>query len=154
MKINASTTIWDLAEKGDIDTRLANCLKNDSSDLVVDIISRTEKYYINTPNFGRKSLQKLKDLLAKHGLKLADPIVISKDTSSNAHPKCAMSYLFKEFRNKIKKKYGRSVDLYYYQGEFICSERLSSEKFSEAELGFIQGFVYALKQLKDIGAIK
>ena len=50
--------------------RSANCLKNDNILYVGDLVQRTEIDMLRTPNFGRKSLNEIKDLLNKMNLHL------------------------------------------------------------------------------------
>ncbi len=50
--------------------RSANCLKNDNILYVGDLVQKTEADMLKTPNFGRKSLNEIRDLLSKMGLHL------------------------------------------------------------------------------------
>lgn len=50
--------------------RSANCLKNDNINYVGDLVQKSEIDMLRTPNFGRKSLNEIKDLLDKMGLHL------------------------------------------------------------------------------------
>jgi DNA-directed RNA polymerase subunit alpha len=50
--------------------RSANCLKNDNILYVGDLVQRSEIDMLRTPNFGRKSLNEIKDLLNKMNLHL------------------------------------------------------------------------------------
>jgi Bacterial RNA polymerase, alpha chain C terminal domain len=50
--------------------RTANCLKNDNVIFVGDLVQKTEAEMLRTPNFGRKSLNEIKELLAQMGLRL------------------------------------------------------------------------------------
>jgi DNA-directed RNA polymerase subunit alpha len=54
----------------DLSVRSANCLKNANIHTLQDLVMRTEKEMLETKNFGRKSLQEVQDILAKHGLHL------------------------------------------------------------------------------------
>ncbi len=48
--------------------RSANCLKNDNIVYIGDLIQKTEAEMLRTPNFGRKSLNEIKEVLASMGL--------------------------------------------------------------------------------------
>ena len=50
--------------------RSANCLKNDNIVYIGDLIQKTEAEMLRTPNFGRKSLNEIKEVLASMGLHL------------------------------------------------------------------------------------
>ncbi len=50
--------------------RSANCLKNDNIIYVGDLVQKTESEMLTTPNFGRKSLSEIKEVLSRMGLKL------------------------------------------------------------------------------------
>ena len=48
----------------------ANCLKNDNIIYIGDLVQKTEAEMLRTPNFGRKSLNEIKEVLASMGLRL------------------------------------------------------------------------------------
>ncbi len=50
--------------------RSANCLKNDNIVYIGDLIQKSENEMLRTPNFGRKSLNEIKEVLAQMGLHL------------------------------------------------------------------------------------
>ncbi len=50
--------------------RSANCLKNDNIVYIGDLIQKSEGEMLRTPNFGRKSLNEIKEVLAQMGLHL------------------------------------------------------------------------------------
>ena len=52
----------------ELSVRSANCLKNENIFYIGDLIQRTEADMLKTPNFGRKSLNEIKALLAGMGL--------------------------------------------------------------------------------------
>jgi DNA-directed RNA polymerase subunit alpha len=54
----------------ELSVRSANCLKNDNIVYIGDIIQKTEAEMLRTPNFGRKSLNEIKAVLAEMGLHL------------------------------------------------------------------------------------
>ena len=54
----------------ELSVRSANCLKNDNIVYIGDLIQKTEAEMLRTPNFGRKSLNEIKEVLAGMGLHL------------------------------------------------------------------------------------
>lgn len=58
--------VYDLDE---LSVRATNCLKNDNIIYVGDLVQKTEGEMLKTPNFGRKSLNEIKEKLAKIGLR-------------------------------------------------------------------------------------
>ncbi|MBI1239224.1 MAG: DNA-directed RNA polymerase subunit alpha [Alphaproteobacteria bacterium] len=54
----------------ELSVRSANCLKNDNIVYIGDLIQKTEQEMLRTPNFGRKSLNEIKEVLANMGLHL------------------------------------------------------------------------------------
>jgi DNA-directed RNA polymerase subunit alpha len=54
----------------ELSVRSANCLKNDNITYIGDLIQKTEAEMLRTPNFGRKSLNEIKEVLAAMGLHL------------------------------------------------------------------------------------
>ena len=54
----------------ELSVRSANCLKNDNIVYIGDLIQKTEAEMLRTPNFGRKSLNEIKEVLSSMGLHL------------------------------------------------------------------------------------
>ena len=54
----------------ELSVRSANCLKNDNIVYIGDLIQNTEAEMLKTPNFGRKSLNEIKEVLSSMGLHL------------------------------------------------------------------------------------
>jgi DNA-directed RNA polymerase subunit alpha len=54
----------------ELSVRSANCLKNDNIVYIGDLIQKTEGEMLRTPNFGRKSLNEIKEVLTGMGLHL------------------------------------------------------------------------------------
>jgi len=54
----------------ELSVRSANCLKNDNIVYIGDLIQKTEAEMLRTPNFGRKSLNEIKEVLISMGLHL------------------------------------------------------------------------------------
>jgi DNA-directed RNA polymerase subunit alpha len=57
-------------EELELSVRSANCLKNDNIVYIGDLVLKTESEMLRTPNFGRKSLNEIKEVLTKMGLHL------------------------------------------------------------------------------------
>lgn len=53
----------------ELSVRSQNCLKNDNIVYIGDLVIKTESEMLKTPNFGRKSLNEIKEVLANLGLK-------------------------------------------------------------------------------------
>ena len=58
----------------ELSVRSANCLKNDNIIYIGDLVQKTESEMLRTPNFGRKSLNEIKELLAQMDLHLGMPV--------------------------------------------------------------------------------
>lgn len=56
-------------EELELSVRSANCLKNDNIVYIGDLVQKTESEMLKTPNFGRKSLNEIKDVLSSMGLR-------------------------------------------------------------------------------------
>jgi len=54
----------------ELSVRSANCLKNDNIVYIGDLVHKSESEMLKTPNFGRKSLNEIKDVLSTMGLGL------------------------------------------------------------------------------------
>lgn len=54
----------------ELSVRSANCLKNDNIVYIGDLVQKTESEMLRTPNFGRKSLNEIKEVLTQMGLAL------------------------------------------------------------------------------------
>ena len=54
----------------ELSVRSANCLKNDNIIYIGDLVQKTEPEMLRTPNFGRKSLNEIKEVLSQMGLHL------------------------------------------------------------------------------------
>lgn len=59
----------------ELSVRSANCLKNDNIIYIGDLVQKTEGDMLRTPNFGRKSLNEIKEVLAQMGLHLGMEII-------------------------------------------------------------------------------
>jgi len=58
----------------ELSVRSANCLKNDNIVYIGDLVQKTEQEMLRTPNFGRKSLNEIKEVLTAMGLTLGMPV--------------------------------------------------------------------------------
>jgi hypothetical protein len=54
----------------ELSVRAANCLKNDNIIYIGDLVHKTEVEMLRTPNFGRRSLNEIKEVLVQMGLRL------------------------------------------------------------------------------------
>ena len=54
----------------ELSVRSANCLKNDNIIYIGDLVQKSEAEMLRTPNFGRKSLNEIKEVLTQMGLGL------------------------------------------------------------------------------------
>ena len=54
----------------ELSVRSANCLKNDNIVYIGDLVQKSEAEMLRTPNFGRKSLNEIKEVLSQMGLHL------------------------------------------------------------------------------------
>ena len=54
----------------ELSVRSANCLKNDNIIYIGDLVQKSEQEMLRTPNFGRKSLNEIKEVLTAMGLGL------------------------------------------------------------------------------------
>ena len=67
-KINEN--LYRLVDELELSVRSANCLKNAGIKLIGELVSKTEAEMLKTQNFGRKSLNEIKDILGDMGLTL------------------------------------------------------------------------------------
>lgn len=56
-------------EELELSVRSANCLKNDNVVYIGDLVQKSEAEMLKTPNFGRKSLNEIKDVLSNMSLR-------------------------------------------------------------------------------------
>ena len=57
-------------EELELSVRSANCLKNDNIIYIGDLVQKSESEMLRTPNFGRKSLNEIKEVLSSMSLYL------------------------------------------------------------------------------------
>lgn len=65
---NTHQKLWTETKELELSVRSANCLKNDNIIYIGDLVQKTETEMLRTPNFGRQSLNEIKEVLAKMGL--------------------------------------------------------------------------------------
>ncbi len=65
-----NTNLYRPVEELELSVRSANCLKNANIRLIGELVQRSEAEMLKTQNFGRKSLNEIKDILAEMGLGL------------------------------------------------------------------------------------
>jgi DNA-directed RNA polymerase subunit alpha len=65
----------------ELSVRSANCLQNANIRLIGELVQRTEAEMLKTKNFGRKSLNEIKEVLASMGLELGSKIENFPDRS-------------------------------------------------------------------------
>jgi DNA-directed RNA polymerase subunit alpha len=58
----------------ELSVRAANCLKNANIKTIADLVQKTESEMLKTKNFGKKSLNEIKEVLAEMGLSLGGKI--------------------------------------------------------------------------------
>ncbi len=69
-ELNFNPNLLMKVEELELSVRSANCLKNDNIVYIGDLVQNTESEMLKTPNFGRKSLNEIKEVLTQMGLKL------------------------------------------------------------------------------------
>ncbi len=76
----------------ELSVRSMNCLKGDNIVYIGDLVQKSESEMLRTPNFGRKSLNEIKEVLSQMGLSLdmqvpGWPLENMEDASKRAHEK-------------------------------------------------------------------
>lgn len=69
-KYKINENLYRSVEELELSVRSANCLKNAQINLIGELVQRSEAEMLKTQNFGRKSLNEIKDILADMGLSL------------------------------------------------------------------------------------
>jgi DNA-directed RNA polymerase subunit alpha len=62
----------------ELSVRSYNCLKNANIKTIGDLVTKTEAEMLKTKNFGRKSLNEIKDILAEMGMSLGMNVDLKK----------------------------------------------------------------------------
>lgn len=71
---NFDSNLLKKVDELELSVRSANCLKNDNIVYIGDLIQKTETEMLRTPNFGRKSLNEIKEVLGRLDLELGQKI--------------------------------------------------------------------------------
>ena len=71
---NFDSNLLKKVDELELSVRSANCLKNDNIVYIGDLIQKTESEMLRTPNFGRKSLNEIKEVLGRLNLELGQKI--------------------------------------------------------------------------------
>ena len=69
-KLAFNSNLLKKVEELELSVRSANCLKNDNIIYIGDLVQKTESEMLRTPNFGRKSLNEIKEVLTQMELNL------------------------------------------------------------------------------------
>jgi len=69
-KLSFNSNLLKKVEELELSVRSANCLKNDNIIYIGDLVQKTEPEMLRTPNFGRKSLNEIKEVLTQMELNL------------------------------------------------------------------------------------
>ncbi len=69
IKLSYSPHLLKKVDELELSVRSQNCLKNDNIVYIGDLVIKTESEMLKTPNFGRKSLFEIKDVLSSFGLR-------------------------------------------------------------------------------------
>jgi DNA-directed RNA polymerase subunit alpha len=70
----------------ELSVRAANCLKNANIKTIADLVQKTEMEMLKTKNFGKKSLNEIKEILAEMGLSLGMKIEAPSSGDGSARP--------------------------------------------------------------------
>jgi DNA-directed RNA polymerase subunit alpha len=70
VKEKVNENLYRSVDELELSVRSANCLKNAGIKLIGELVSKSEAEMLKTQNFGRKSLNEIKDILADMGLTL------------------------------------------------------------------------------------
>jgi DNA-directed RNA polymerase subunit alpha len=65
-----SDNLFKSVDSLELSVRAANCLENAGIKYIGELVTKTEMEMLKTKNFGRKSLNEIKDILAEMGLSL------------------------------------------------------------------------------------
>ena len=69
-KLSFNSNLLKKVEELELSVRSANCLKNDNIIYIGDLVQKSESEMLRTPNFGRKSLNEIREVLMQMGLNL------------------------------------------------------------------------------------
>ena len=69
-EINFNRNLLRKVDELELSVRSANCLRNDNIVYIGDLVQKSENDMLRTPNFGRKSLNEIREVLMQMGLNL------------------------------------------------------------------------------------
>tara|TARA_Y100001951_G_C11072481_1_gene146841 strand:+ start:14 stop:460 length:447 start_codon:yes stop_codon:yes gene_type:complete len=69
-ELNFNSNLLGIVEELELSVRSMNCLKNDNIVYIGDLVQKSEMEMLRTPNFGRKSLNEIKEVLSTMSLNL------------------------------------------------------------------------------------
>ncbi|MCX7857400.1 MAG: DNA-directed RNA polymerase subunit alpha [Deltaproteobacteria bacterium] len=69
-KYEFNENLFKTVDELELSVRSANCLRNANIKYIGELVQKTEQQILETKNFGRKSLNEIKEILASMGLKL------------------------------------------------------------------------------------
>lgn len=78
-KSDVNENLFKSVEELELSVRSANCLQNANIRYIYELVTKTEAEMLRTKNFGRKSLNEIKDILAQMGLGLGLAIDLSPE---------------------------------------------------------------------------
>ncbi len=78
-KSDVNENLFKSVEELELSVRSANCLQNANIRYIYELVQKTEAEMLRTKNFGRKSLNEIKDILAQMGLGLGMPLDLSPE---------------------------------------------------------------------------
>ena len=67
---NINENMYKTVDELELSVRSANCLKNAGIHCIGELVQKTEAEMLKTKNFGRKSLNEIKEILQEMGLSL------------------------------------------------------------------------------------
>jgi DNA-directed RNA polymerase subunit alpha len=73
-RIEVNKNLFRSVNELELSVRAANCLKNANIKTIADLVQKTESEMLKTKNFGKKSLNEIKEVLAEMGLSLGGKI--------------------------------------------------------------------------------
>ena len=70
VEVNINDNLFRSVDELELSVRSSNCLKNANIHLIGELVQKTETEMLKTKNFGRKSLNEIKEILSEMGLSL------------------------------------------------------------------------------------
>jgi DNA-directed RNA polymerase subunit alpha len=91
MKPALNENLFKTVDSLELSVRAANCLENANIKFIGELVTKSEAEMLKTKNFGRKSLNEIKDILSEMGLSLGmkiegfDPSTLRKQDDEQAN---------------------------------------------------------------------